>query len=220
MRRPLMLATAPAAALSMLAALSLLAACDRGSDAPRSAEAATSPPGVEPAPGLAPAADVGAELPPAGSAAGFLERVAIIDQFETQAGQLALQATHNADVRRFAQLMVDDHARIGREGLAVATAQQLNAPAAGRLDAPRQELLDALRDSRAEDFDKRYIEQQIEAHQNALQLLREFADTGDNPALKDWARRTAPAIENHLQMAGALERGPAAGAAGGAVQRP
>ena len=215
MRRSLTLAPGSAAALGLAAVLSLLAACSRSEGAADSgaSEGAASAAGETAAPaGEAP-------LPPASAAAGFLQRTAIVDQFEIESAELVLQRTQNADVRRFAQRMIDDHGRIRQETQALAAAQHLSGPPA-RLDSPRQGMINALRDARLEDFDRRYIQQQVEAHENALQLLREFADTGDSPALKDWARRTAPAIENHLQMAKALERGPADGAAAGVAQRP
>ena len=79
------------------------------------------------------------------------------------------------------------------------------------MDGPRRELLGDLRAASGGDFEDRYIDQQIEAHDNALRVLREYAETGDNPALRDWARRTAPRLENHRQMAHALHRRTSAG---------
>jgi putative membrane protein len=59
-----------------------------------------------------------------------------------------------------------------------------------------------------EAFDARYIDQQIEAHEAALGLMQTYARAGDNEAVRAWASRTAPAIENHLQMARGLKRTP------------
>jgi putative membrane protein len=200
MRRPLLLATAPVAALSVLAALS---ACERREKASAASGSAVPSAGSSQAP-----------MPSASTAAGFLARAAMIDLFEVQSAQVALERTRNADVRRFAQQTAADHGRTSQELQALATAGQVAFAAPTRLDAPRAEMLTALRDAGPEAFDARYIEQQVEAHNNILPLLREYADNGDNPALQDWARRTAPTIENHLQMAQALGRGPAAAPAG------
>jgi len=219
MRRPTTLATTSGTALGratlpiLLAAGLLLGACDRGGDEGGSTSDASE---ASAGPGAAPAS----ELPPAGAAAGFLARVAIVDLFETQASQLALERTQNADLRRYAQRMIDDHARTSQEVQALASAQRVNAAQAARLDEPRVERLNALRDARPQAFDALYVDSQVEAHENTLQIMREYADTGDNPTLKDWARRTAPVIENHLQMARALDRGSADGAQGAAPPTP
>lgn len=196
-----------------LAVTTAMAACGRGADegaipdarAP-SASTAT-PPSAEPT------------LPAANTAAGFLARAALVDLYEQRSAQIALDRSLNADVRRFAQLMLDDHGRMAREAQAAASAQNISVAAPTRPDGRRQDLLSALHDAGADDFDDRYIDQQTEAHDNALQLMREYADTGDNPALKDWARRTAPALENHLQMVKALDRGQADDPAGANLPR-
>lgn len=202
MRRRMLLATAPVAALSVLAALS---ACSRDGDEAASAAAAPASVGSSSAP-----------MPAASTDPGFLARAAMIDLFEVQTAQVALERTRNADVRRFAQRMAADHARTSQELQALATAGQIAYAAPARLDAARAEMVTALREAGPDAFDARYVQQQVEAHNNAYSLLRDYADNGDNPALKDWARRTAPTIENHLQMSQALGRGPATAPAGAA----
>jgi putative membrane protein len=168
-------------------------------------------PAVEPAAtaGGAPAS-ADAALPPATTVQGFLARAALSDLYEVQAAQAVLARTQNADVRRFAQMMVQDHTRTTNEAQAAVRAQSIDLTPPPQLDARRQEMVRALRSATAADLDARYVEQQVEAHENTLNLMRDFAQNGDNAALKDWARRTAPVIENHLQMARAMNN-PAAG---------
>ena len=187
------------------AAISPLAGC--GDDA-RDGESADRPSG---------------ELAPAETAAGFGQRMALTDLYEIAAGRLGVEQAASPEVRRFAETMVSDHQRIMAELQAEIARQGLRVSAPTRIDAPRQDRLADLRASQGGDFDERYIDQQIEAHDNALRVLREYAETGDSPALKDWARRTAPRVENHRQMAIALDRldagGSAPAAAAGAQRR-
>ena len=168
---------------------------------------------TSPAAGAPASAD--AALPPATTVQGFLARAALNDMYEVHAGQAVLERTQNADVRRFAQMMVQDHTRTTNEAQAAARSQNIVAPPPRQLDGRRQDMVRQLRSAAPNDLDRRYVEQQVEAHENALNLMRDFAQSGDNAALKDWARRTAPVIENHLQMARAMNQTDQRPAAGG-----
>jgi len=146
-----------------------------------------------------------AALPAASTAQGFLARAALSDMYEIAASQLVLERTQNADVRRYAQMMVQDHTRTSNEAQAAARTESIAFTAPTALDARRQGLVQQLRGEDGADLDERYIEQQVAAHEEALALMREYASGGDNAALKAWATRTAPMIENHLQMARAMD---------------
>jgi len=37
-------------------------------------------------------------------------------------------------------------------------------------------------------------------------LFERYSKSGDNPKLKDWAGKTLPVLQHHLQMAEALEK--------------
>ena len=46
---------------------------------------------------------------------------------------------------------------------------------------------------------------QVSAHKDAVSLFERYAKSGDDPKLKDWAGKTLPALQHHLQMAQDLE---------------
>jgi putative membrane protein len=66
-------------------------------------------------------------------------------------------------------------------------------------------MLDNLRGAKAEDFDHRYISQQVAAHKEADILMRGYAKDGDNAAIKDFAATTDKAVKMHLSMAQNLD---------------
>jgi putative membrane protein len=41
---------------------------------------------------------------------------------------------------------------------------------------------------------------QVSAHKDAVSLFERYAKGGDNPKLKDWAGKTLPALQHHLEM--------------------
>jgi putative membrane protein len=62
-------------------------------------------------------------------------------------------------------------------------------------------MIDELRGAKAEDFDNRYLSQQIDAHKEALILIRGYAKDGDVATVQQFAAKTAPVVQQHLDMA-------------------
>jgi putative membrane protein len=74
------------------------------------------------------------------------------------------------------------------------------------LDDAAQKKLDKLREAKPEDFAGQYDPMQVSAHKDAVSLFERYAKGGDNPKLKDWAGKTLPALQHHLQMAQGLDK--------------
>jgi putative membrane protein len=141
-------------------------------------------------------------------APGFLAQAASGDQFEIQSSQLALQASQNAAVRNFANMMIADHTRLSQAMGAAAASARLQPPAPTLLPA-QQAMLDQLRSSgTGPSFDMAYQQAQIQAHQNALTLFQNYAASGDVPAIRTAAGQAIPTIQSHLSMAQTLQVAP------------
>lgn len=195
--------------VSMVAVAAVMVLSVPGCERDRDSEA--------PAPARPEAPAAAAPVPGADTAAGFAVRTALSDIYEMEAGRIALQRSQDNDVRRFAQMMIDDHGRTSNEVRAMLAQQAVAVDLPRDPDEEVTSRLNALRSAPAETFDQTYVDQQIQAHETALALLRDHARSGDNQVFRDWANRTAPAIENHLQMARGLKRAPAGEPAGAAA---
>lgn len=136
----------------------------------------------------------------------FVPTAAVSGTFEVWSSKLALQRSHNPQVRRFAQQMIKDHTAAGHRLEAVANRLGLSAPTS--LDATRQALYDSLKTTSDADFDAAYVHTQLGAHQEAVSLFSSYASNGDNPALKRFAASTLPTLEMHLKHAEALSGAP------------
>jgi len=132
-------------------------------------------------------------------APGFMAQAAGGDQFEIQSGQLALQMSANPAVRNFANLLIADHARMSQALAAAATAAGLTPPAPALLPA-QQATLDQLRTT-GPNFDAAFRGVQIGGHQQALQLMQNYAASGDVPVLRNAAQQAIPIIQSHLAQA-------------------
>ncbi len=134
----------------------------------------------------------------------FVQQAAISDMYEIQASRLANRRAQNREIKTFAQQMITDHTATTTQltGL-VRGLSGVNLPTA--LDQKHQDLIAALTNASAADFDQVYVDQQTEAHENALDLLQRYGQTGDNDALRGFATETAPKVQHHLDMVRALD---------------
>lgn len=127
------------------------------------------------------------------------------DLFEIESSRLALERSRNEDVRRFAQMMVDDHTGTTERVMAAARDLRMN-PEPPKLMGEHAQMMEALKNASDADFDKVYVENQIKAHRLALNVHRNYAKGGDAPQLRETAKTIVPAIEQHLAMLEAMPK--------------
>lgn len=132
---------------------------------------------------------------------GFVDAAAISDMYEVTAGKIALQRAQSPAVKDFAQKMVDAHTATTEKLKTIIASNNINVTPPAHVDQRRQGMLDDLRGAKAQDFDHRYISQQVAAHKEADILFRGYARDGDNAAIKDFAAATDKDIKMHLSMA-------------------
>ena len=56
-------------------------------------------------------------------------------------------------------------------------------------------------------FDRAYVQDMVKDHRKDVTLFEDQARNGKDPALKQFAQATLPALQEHLQMAERLARG-------------
>lgn len=131
--------------------------------------------------------------------ADFIKEAATSDMLEIESSKLALQKG-NADEKKFADQMITDHTKTSSE-LKSMVSGEMAAAIPTALDDSSQKKLDKLRDAKPQDFASEYDPMQVSAHKDAVSLFERYAKGGDDPKLKDWAGKTLPALQHHLQMA-------------------
>ena len=136
---------------------------------------------------------------------GFVTAAATSDMYEVTAGKIAIQRAQSPDVRAFARKMVEAHTGTTAKLKGIIASDNINVTPPAHVDNRRQGMLDDLRGAKAEDFDHRYITQQIAAHKEADILFRGYAKDGDNAAIKDFAAATDKDIKMYLSMAQQLD---------------
>lgn len=136
-------------------------------------------------------------------AANFVTLAATSDMFEVQSSKVALQRSSDPGVKRFAQMMIDAHTKT-TAALKGLIADQSNLSPPTSLPADLQSKLDGLGSVSPADFDKAYLDDQVDGHQSALNVMQRYAKDGDQEPLKQFAAATAPTVQQHLDKAKAL----------------
>jgi putative membrane protein len=139
------------------------------------------------------------------TSADFVKEAAISDLTEIASAKIALEKG-NADEKKFAQQMVTDHTKTSTELKALATSGDVKAEVPTAPDSSSQKKIDKLQDTKPDKFASEYDSMQVSAHKDAVSLFERYAKGGDNPKLKDWAGKTLPHLQHHLEMAQALDK--------------
>jgi putative membrane protein len=129
----------------------------------------------------------------------FIKEAATSDMLEIAAAKIA-QQKGDAEEKKFADQMIADHTKTSSDLKDMATGD-LKAAIPAALGDASQKKLDKLRDTKPEDFAAEYDPMQVNAHKDAVSLFERYAKGGDDPKLKDWAGKTLPTLQHHLEMA-------------------
>ena len=148
---------------------------------------------------------VNSALDIAPTTADFVKEVAISDMFEIDSSKLA-QDKGNAPEKTFASQMVTDHTKTSTELKTLVSSGKVKADLPTALDSSHQSKLEKLKGESGKDFSSDYDSMQVSAHKDAVSLFERYAKSGDNPKLKDWAGKTLPVLQHHLEMAENLKK--------------
>lgn len=135
----------------------------------------------------------------------FANTAAASDAFEIQSSQLAASNASSKAVKSFAQRMIAAHtASTQKLKTAASTASPPITPDA-TLTPDQQQKLAQLKSQSGAAFDSAYVDDQIAAHQAALDGLRNYSANGSVPSLKTFATQLIPTVTAHLNMAKGLK---------------
>jgi len=194
--------TAALLSVSLLGAGSVAVAQQTAPATPSTPGAPASP--TTPASPGAPAATPMAESRLDGKDRDFLENAAQSGHMEVEGSKMALEKSQNAEVKKFAQQMIDDHTKAGQQLAALAKSKGVDVPTDPSLMQQAKLKTLGLRD---EGFDEAYAEGVgVSAHEDAVKLFEEASNEAKDPEVKQFATETLPKLQQHLQMAKTLDQ--------------
>jgi len=138
--------------------------------------------------------------------------VAMLDEAnaaDSSAGAIAATKGTAAAVRDFARRMMRDHHQLRAQGAALA--KKLNVTPAAPSDDPvpgmAQDETNTLNSTaKGKDFDKAYIDAEVNAHKAVLDLATKAAAATQNAELKNLIQKAAPVIQGHLDKAESIQK--------------
>ncbi|AVO55591.1 DUF4142 domain-containing protein [Ectopseudomonas mendocina] len=128
----------------------------------------------------------------------FVEQASAKGITEIEIARLALEKARSEAVRGFAQMMIDDHRRANQQLGELAKRKGLDVSDDAELINQAKIML--LKLGSEERFDKAYMNNQVVAHRQAVELFRRGLDV-DDEEIAAFAREALPKLEQHLQRA-------------------
>jgi putative membrane protein len=138
--------------------------------------------------------------------------VALLDEAnaaDSSAGAVAATKGTAAAVRDFGKRMMRDHHQLRAQGAALAT--KLNVTPAAPSDDPvapaaQTEMNTLNSTAKGKDFDRAYIDAEVDAHKAVLGLATKAAGITQTAELKNLIQKAAPVIQGHLDKAEAIQK--------------
>ena len=128
---------------------------------------------------------------------------------DSAAGAVAATKGTSSAVRDFGKRMMRDHHTLRAQGEALANKLKITpAPPSDDPVMPAgQKHMDTLNSTaKGKDFDKAYIDGEVDIHKAVLDIATKAAGQTQNAQLKNLIQKAAPAIQAHLDMAEAIQK--------------
>lgn len=121
---------------------------------------------------------------------------------EVELSKLALQKSQNAEVKKFAQMMVSDHGKANDELKSLATKKNVKLP--DSVSSSQKSTMEDLAKLSGADFDKKYVETMVNDHEKTVALF-ENNTTNSDADIKAFATKTLPTLKSHLEMINSIQ---------------
>lgn len=142
-----------------------------------------------------------------------MNEMAIANMAEIETGKLALSKSQNAEVKTFAQQMIDDHGKALSELQTLAQSKGVTLPT--ELDAKHKKMAAKLEKLSGDAFDKEYMKQAgLNDHKATHAKLQKISKNAKDPDVKAAAEKTIPTVEQHLKAAQQMSGGKSGTTAG------
>lgn len=138
--------------------------------------------------------------------------LATSDTAEIQPSQLANQKGENAQVKQFAQMMLNDHGMLSDSMRALAQASNL-APAPNamtqQMQTQLQSTMQSLQGLSGAAFDSAYVQWMVQSHQTTLDAIdQQLLTSAQNPQLRAAIeQKVRPTVQTHLQQIQQIQSG-------------
>ncbi|MDM0032230.1 DUF4142 domain-containing protein [Variovorax sp. J22P271] len=135
----------------------------------------------------------------------MLKDIAAANIAEVETGRLAMEKSKNADIKKFAQMMVDDHTKALNEVKTLGISKAIDLPDSP--DLKHKAAMVEFKTLKGDTFDSRYVKQAgVGDHESTEKLLKKVQADANDADLKALAGKMLPVVQGHLKHAEQLAR--------------
>lgn len=135
-----------------------------------------------------------------GADASMLKDIAEANIAEVESGKLAIEKTKHPEIKKFAQMMVDDHSKGLGDVKALAKTKGVDLPDGP--DMKHKAVMVEFRTLQGDTFDNRYVKQAgVGDHEATEKLLKKTQSEAKDADLKALATKMLPVVQGHLKHA-------------------
>jgi putative membrane protein len=129
----------------------------------------------------------------------FIANAAKGNRAEVTLGKMVESKTKDPSVRQFAQQMVKDHTTALNELTQLAQSKNITLPEGLPDDATA--LQSKLSSASGKTLDKDYMDGMVDDHKKDVSEFQDASQNAKDPDVKQWAAKTLPTLQAHLQKA-------------------
>ena len=118
---------------------------------------------------------------------------------EVKMGQLAEEKAQAPEVKNFAKRMVEDHSKALEEIKELGSKEGINMPT--DISHKDAETYNRLSKMSGAEFDRAYSQEMVKDHQKDIAEFKKGEMSAQKPALKEFAQKTLPTLQSHLELA-------------------
>jgi len=132
----------------------------------------------------------------------FMKNAADGGLAEVELGKVALKNSQNPEVKKFAQMMIDDHTKANTELKALAAKKNVTLPTdMGSYKAD----VDDMSKLKGADFDKEYVDHMVDDHEDDVAEFEKQANNSPDADVKAFATKCLPVLKKHLEAIKAIQ---------------
>lgn len=129
-----------------------------------------------------------------------------VNKAEIEQARLAQKKSKNERVRQFASMMIEHHGHAQQQqgALNISTAES---PLSQQLTTESERTLQQLQQASGDDFDRAYLDAQVQAHTKVLHALQtELRPNAQSAELQTYLQNLQPTVAEHLTQALAAQK--------------
>ena len=137
------------------------------------------------------------------AAANFANTAAAGGMMEVEGAKIIRMNRASSEVKNFAKMIEEDHTKANNELKGICSKKNMSVPA--DMMADQKSHIEEMRKMKGKDLDKHYIDMMVDDHLKDIEEFRNASNSLTDPELKEFATKTLPVLQKHLDKAKALQ---------------